>query len=236
MRFTYFLSFFDRPNPARNIGANELERVAEIVRATPGLQRGLIYNADHAVGQHHQPDGAPPQLGIQLYFDELEALESALAREGHLQKLAAADVLPSLVNADVEQQAMVVHQYDVPEPALTSGEDAEFCTFLVHYPGSAQDLNEWLDYYIVNHPPVMRTFPKVREVEICTRLDWRGFLPWLRVDYMQRNKIAFDNADDLIAALNSPVRDKMAADSAHFPPFEGGSVHLPVTTRSVLLK
>ena len=40
----------------------------------------------------------------------------------------------------------------------------------------------------------MARFPGIRQIEICTRIDWCGFLPWRRVDHMQRNKVVFDSA------------------------------------------
>jgi hypothetical protein len=48
---------------------------------------------------------------------------------------------------------------------------------------------------------------------------------------MQRNKIAFDNADALEAALSSPVRQAIRADVQRFPPFAGPTRHAPMSTR-----
>jgi hypothetical protein len=79
----------------------------------------------------------------------------------------------------------------------------------------------------------MKRFPGIRELEIYTRLDWCGFLPWRRVDYMQRNKVVFDDAASLNAALNSPVRDEMRIDFKQFPPFTGGNTHYPMATLTV---
>ena len=76
-------------------------------------------------------------------------------------------------------------------------------------------------------------FPGIREIEVCTRVDWCGFLPWRRVDYMQRNKVVFDSPAALTAALNSPVREEMRADFKLFPPFSGENAHFPVATREI---
>jgi hypothetical protein len=59
----------------------------------------------------------------------------------------------------------------------------------------------------------MARFPGIRQIEIYTRLDWLGALPWRRVDYMQRNKVVFDSPAALKAALNSPVRHECAPTS-----------------------
>lgn len=234
MRFAYFLSFFDRADAKRQVDAATLDRVAGIVRTTSSLTRGLVYHADRTVGRHYPNDDAPPQLALQLYFDEIADLEAAVARDGHLQQLALPSALPELADAEVQQQAMNVRRFRVPEPKRGKGQSEPFCTFLVHYPGAAEDLNAWLDHYVRNHPPIMAKFPGVREVEVCSCMDWLGFLPWPRVDHMQRNKVVFDSAEDLVAALNSPVRAEMTADFNALPPFSGGNAHYPLTTREIL--
>lgn len=234
MRFAYFLSFFDRNDPEKEVDRATLDRVADIVGSTPNLKRGLVYHADRSVGRHYPNDDAPPQLALQLYFDEIAHLEDAVARDGHLQQLALPQTLPDLAVAEAQQQAMIVRRFTVPEPVRGQAASDPFCTFLVHYPGAAEDLNAWLDHYVRCHPPIMAKFPRIREAEVCSRMDWIGFLPWPRVDYMQRNKVVFDSAEDLLAALDSPVRAEMSADFAAFPPFTGGNAHYPLTTLEIL--
>lgn len=234
MRFAYFLSFFDRDDPERELDQATLDRVVGVVGSTPHMKRGLVYHADHTVGRHYPNDDAPPQLALQLYFDDIAHLEAAVGRDGHLQQLAMPETLPSLASAEVQQQAMVVRRFDVPEPVRGKLKSDPFLTFLVHYPGAAEDLNAWLDHYVSHHPQIMAKFPKIREAEVCSRMDWIGFMPWPRVDYMQRNKVVFDSPEDLLAALDSPVRAEMSADFDEFPPFSGGNAHYPLTTLEIL--
>jgi hypothetical protein len=158
----------------------------------------------------------------------------ALGRRGHLQALAAPGTLPSLAAAEVSQQAMLARSFPVPDPTFRSAPGAPHCTYLVSYEGEAQDLNAWLDHYIVNHPPIMTRFPGIREIEVCTRLDWRGFLPWPRADHMLRNKVAFDSSAALSAALASPVRHQMREDYESFPAFTGPVSHYPMATVAIM--
>jgi hypothetical protein len=51
---------------------------------------------------------------------------------------------------------------------------------------------------------------------------------------MQRNKVAFDSAAALTAALNSPERRAMRADYAQLPHFSGAVTHYPMSTRVVM--
>jgi len=50
---------------------------------------------------------------------------------------------------------------------------------------------------------------------------------------MQRNKVVFDSAAALTAALNSPVREEMRADYKQFPPFTNDNVHYPLATLEI---
>jgi hypothetical protein len=79
----------------------------------------------------------------------------------------------------------------------------------------------------------MRTFPGIRGIEILSRVDWTGFLPWERVNYMQRNRVMFDSQSALTTALQSPARVAMREDFKTFPPFEGGNAHYPMETHLI---
>jgi hypothetical protein len=210
------------------VGADDVRWLSHLLEATPGLARGLIYTP----AQTHDPyldDGRPPALALQLYFSDIAALEAALARDGHLQALSAPDALPSLRGAAVTQQAMLARAFPVPE-ARGGGCAEPGCTYLVTYEGAAPDQNAWVSHYIASHTAIMARFPGIREVEVCTRIDWCGFLPWPRADAMIRNKVVFDHADALTAALNSPVRHDMRADFQRFPKFTGSVTHYPMVT------
>ena len=213
------------------IGAETLRRLETLLAATPGMARALI----HRSASTHDPyldDGPPPALALQLYFDDIAALEAALAANGHLQALADPAVLPGVNEAT--QQAMLARSFPVPDPVFRTPAGAPACTYLVAYEGAAENLNVWLDYYIRSHPPIMARFPSIREIEICTGIDWIGFLPFTRVAHMQRNKVVFDDQAALTAALNSPVRHEMRADFKHFPPFTGPNTHYPMHTSTVM--
>ncbi len=229
MAFSYFL-FYDHGGRADlALSATDKSRFVAIVRATPGLARALVYTPESAADPYLD-DGPPPPLAAQLDFAAIDALESALARDGHLQALAAPDVMPSLAGAQVSQQAMLLRTFAVPDPVYRTASGELPCSYLVSYPGPAEDLNEWLSFYISHHPVPMATFPGIRELEVLTRIDWCGFLPWPRANAMLRNRVAFDSEQALEAALASPVRHAMRDHYRQFPPFAGGNTHHPMET------
>ena len=174
-----------------------------------------------------------PSWRCSFISDEIGALESALAPGGHLQALAAPGALSSLAGAARTQQAMLARPFAVPEPAAANPPGTPCCTYLVHYPGPAADVNAWLTHYLASHTRIMTTFPGVRAVEVCSRIDWCSALPWERVNHMQRNKVVFDDAEALRASLASPVMQEMRADFHTLPPFEGGNRHYPMATIAV---
>lgn len=230
MSVCLFLTF--RSHIDRSIGEGELAGLDGLLRATPKLAKALVHTRSEA-DDPYLKDESPPALVLQLYFDDLADLESAASRKGHLAALTSPAEFPWLSAADANQQAMVVRPFAVPEPALKNAPGTPYCTYLVSYEGEAQDLNAWLDHYLDQHTVHMARFPGIRELEVYTRLDWVSQLPWPRVAFMQRNKVAFDSAQALTDALHSPVRHEMRADFKTFPPFTGPTNHFAMATRVV---
>jgi uncharacterized protein (TIGR02118 family) len=185
--------------------------VEALVRGIGGLQKTCVHTPERA----HDPflnDGAPPPLVLQLYFESLSHLESC---DGALHSIRGL----------CEVQAMLVRSFPVAEPKEPK------CTYLVAYEGKAEDENAWHAHYLKHHPPLMARLPGIRELEIYTRVDWISGPGWRRADCMQRNKVAFDSAAALTAALNSPVRKEMRADFGAFPAYAGRVMHYPMATR-----
>lgn len=210
------------------VSDDDLAAVAAILADVPAVAEALLFTP----GTTHDPylhDGAPPGFAMQVYFREIEALEAAL--DGPMMALTE---VPSLSQGTMTQQAMLARNFPVEDPVFRTEAGSLPCTYLVAYEGMADDLPAWLAHYLAHHAAIMTRFPGVRRVEVCTRIDWCGAVPWPRVDRMQRNKVVFDDAAALTAALHSPVRHEMRADFSKFPPFTGPVSHFPMTTRSIV--
>ncbi len=227
MSFCLFLEFGGGAAPAAPIAADDDAKLLALLRTLGGLGRAHVYTPASA----HDPflhDGAPPRLALQLYFARIDDLEAAAARSGPLQALASD--FSSLAGAPLAHEAMLVRRFAVPEPAIAQ---EPWCTYLVAYEGPAEDPNAWHDHYIAHHPAIMVRLPGIRELEIYTGVETIDFLPGERVRHLQRNKVAFDSALALTAALESPLRAEMRADYKRFPRFSGRVTHFPMTTRAV---
>ncbi len=227
MTISFFLTFHDKIHPERRLSDTERAFVVGVVRATPDLA-GAVVHTPASAKDPYLDDGPSPQLVLQLHFAEITLLERVLRPGGHLHALATPSALPSLVSAEVTQQAMLARAFAVPDPTFRTPAGSLACSYLVGYPGPAADLNAWQHHYLASHVPVMARFPGIRRIEVHTRIDWIGFLPWPRANLMLRNRVVFDDSTGLAASLASPVRDEMRADYRQFPSFEGDSTHYPL--------
>ncbi len=196
---SYFVFFENRSQPQSRISEADKNGFCDIIRRTPGLVKAHVFTPTIVDGPFMN-DGPPPQFAVQLYFAQLTDLEAAIAPEGHLQALASPHAWPSLAGTVTTQQAMMTRPFPVLLPQDAT--DAPRCSYLVHYPGRAEDLNTWLQHYLSHHPQLMKYMPGIREIEIFTRADWCDSMPWQRVYHRQRNKRVFDSPSALAAALH----------------------------------
>jgi hypothetical protein len=212
------------------LDAATLDAVAAGLRGLAGLRQGLVMSPAPPQTEHPFPDNEPaPPLVLQLQFDTIEALETAIAKRGPLSRLP-----PELTQARaITQQAMLTRRYPVPDARLRTPPGVLPCSYLVQYPGPAADINAWNGHYNAHHPPIMAKFPGVRAIEIYTRIDCVCGLDWQREDAMQRNKLLFDSPEALSAGLTPDVMREMRADFNQFPRFEGGNTHYALQTRII---
>jgi uncharacterized protein (TIGR02118 family) len=227
-----FMTFLDTTGE-RRIGADDIVAAAELVGSIPNLTEGLLFTPlEQQVDHPYKTDGSGPVFALQLRFPDLLSCEAAADRGGMLARLAAGTGLSGLTGLEVTHQVMVTRCFPVDVAEHPEGGGSP-CSYLVHYPGPAEDLNAWHRHYLEHHPAIMRTFLNVRQIEIYTRIDWIDRLPSRRVEYMQRNKLVFDSAAALSHALTSDVIKRMRADFIQFPAFTGGNKHFPMLTRTV---
>ncbi|GJH17655.1 ethyl tert-butyl ether degradation protein EthD [Caballeronia novacaledonica] len=165
------------------------------------------------------PAADVPSCVLQLYFDELAALEAAARLDGPIHRA----LREPLTAGRFTQQVMAVRALTPHAPSTLAR--FQGCTYLVEYEGPAEDFNIWLAHYLQHHAPLMSTLPELRELEIYTRIDCSIGLPCARANAMQRNKVVFDDASALADALASPVRESMRRDFHTLPPYQGGTPH-----------
>jgi len=226
---SFALILFYDPQPGLSLAKGEIAALHRLLAAVPEVTEAMVFTPA-AASDLYVDDGASPPLGVQLHFATLEALEAACMTASPLAKLG--DAVPSLAGGVATVQAFWRRTWEVPEPSLQATGGLP-CSYVVHYPGPAQNLNAWLDHYITGHPPLFQRLPGIRAIEILTRVDWVSRLPMQKANHMQRNRVMFDSPQALTDALQSPVRHELRADFHTFPPFEGGNFHYPMWTDAV---
>lgn len=228
MQVSYFLTY--RANhaslPPQTLPEGALTEVARIVEAAPALA-GAVLHTPSQTSDPYLRDAPGAALVAQLYFDDIDVLETQLAPGGYLQALADPGTLPWLRDMALSQQAMLARRFAVPAPGAVGNVR---CTYLVAYDGAPRDYSAWHTHYVTHHVPLMTQLPHIREVEVCTRLAWASALAAARDDAVQRNKVVFDTPDALTQALQSPVRHEMRRDFLASPPFDGASRHEPMAS------
>ena len=230
---TLHVRFFE---PEAALSRSDLARVEQAVRNVPGLVRALAFMP--IATSSHQPfaaDGRGPALALQLDFSGEVELDAAARARGPLAALVTRGFLPTVGRARVDAQRFVGRKFPTPDPVFRLPPGGAPCTFLVDYPGTTANLEAWLDHYDAHHPPIMIRFPGVREVATFRpALGARNDLPCEFANSMQRNKVVFDSAAALEAALASPVMAQMRADSAAFPAFTHRATHFAMASFDML--
>lgn len=225
---SYFLTAREHTSPAEADAFAEFR--AELARIP--LLRCAELHRPAAVETYHR-DGAAPRAAMRLVFDSIEALESPLMPGGRLLNFAGSALWRHVAGEQMTQQAMLTRTYRPLGHLPPHADSEETYSYLVHYPGQAEDFNAWLRYYVSHHPQIMLDYPDVMQVQVFTRLDWCDAMPFERVSYMQRNQLTFPSIDALMRALESPVRARMRADNQNFPAFFGGAKHFAMRTSFV---
>jgi hypothetical protein len=204
------------------IGASGQRPLLDVapLQSIDGLRSLIVHEP---ITQHVDPRIPPgadaPSCVLQLYFDELAALEAAASSDGPIHRALQAHSIAERFT----QQVMAVRALVSSTPRGEAR--ARRCTYLVAYEGPAEDFDTWLAHYLQHHAPLMSTLPALRELEIYTRVECTIGLPCPRADAMQRNKVVFDDASALADALASPVRDLMRRDFHTLPAYQGGTPH-----------
>lgn len=219
--------FFHHRDSNRRLSSEEHDKLREWIRGCPGLIEGWLY-VPSTISHPYGAESVAPALALELKFATVADCEGNLGDAGVLQRLADPDFLQSLAGADATQQGMLGRSFDVADP----GDDArtKFCTYLVDYPGPADDDQAWLDHYVTSHAGILVKLPGLRVAAVYTPAVVISMLPFRFATAMLRNKVVFDSAPALSDALSSSVRDELRADVDTFPPYSNGSMHVPMDT------
>lgn len=229
MTFTWFC-FFRHGDPNRRLSEADYRRLNETLGGCTLLQKAYVHTPS-AAPHPYAGESNPPMLALELEFATLSACENSLCDNAELLKVLDPKSLESLANADATQQGMLGRTFPVADP--DGGTGSNNCSYLVEYPGPAEDNQAWLLHYVTSHAAIMGKLPGIRIVAVYTPSVVASRFPFRFATAMLRNKVVFDSTQALGEALSSPVRDELRADVGAFPPYSGGSSHDPMDTTVV---
>jgi hypothetical protein len=141
--------------------------LVQSLRGIPALTRVTVSRAGGRAQDPAITHGAGPDGVLQLYFDDLLALEAALAPGASVDRAWRGSDVPALQRLRWSQQVMAVRRYALAT-AWPRQEQAirQACTYFVSYEGQATDDEAWLAHYLRHHPPLMEKLPGLRALEV----------------------------------------------------------------------
>lgn len=229
MIFTHFTTV-DNTDPNIHVSAASYAQLRHLIASQTDFSRVILYRAVPA--NAYTKDKPGPRLMIQLYCDRLEIIEAAAMQKGLLRRISEEFDFSELGEVQIRHQAMYVRPQTVADPIYQRDDGADLCSYMVHYDGHADNYDAWLAHYLDHHPPIISRFPRLREYEIYTAVDWTSSdLPWLKEEMMQRNRLIFDSGPVLeTSLLTEGVRSELKDWHGNFPKFNGTDVHSPLYT------
>ncbi len=171
---------------------------------------------------------ADPYLGdetgklliIQAGFASADDMQSALL---HPAVEAAIQSMPRQQDSRLTVEAFTT----LPQPLRDGTTPARTASvsFVVRYYRPIEREQEFTDYYIGHHPPIMTRFPRIRNIYCYLPVALPEAFAVARSGCFLGNEIVFDSNEDLNAALNSDARHELREDYKHFLPHQGEVTH-----------
>jgi EthD domain len=227
---TLFINFEgDQP-----VQETDLEVVAEALREQHGIEQGWIMTPAHRKSSQASDTAGSPRLVVEIDFSNPLSLQAILMKSAAGDDfLSCFSSLRGFAEDTIVYQTMARRHAFSPDQRICTGSNTP-CTYLVQYPGRADNLDAWLDYFDRVHSPILARLPDVRAVTSFRPVAGSTTsLPWRPGHAMQRNKVVFDDVDALEAALASPELAEVRADAARFPSYAPGPTRHAMHTRIV---
>jgi hypothetical protein len=167
-------------------------------------------------------DVPAPSIIVQIDMNDSDAAK-ALVESDKFRFLFMDKASFSAPVEDIKLQLTEVVNFPLPGNETPPKRTAAL-SFVVRYFGPVKNAVEFADFYTKNHPPILSTFPNIRNVLCYLPLDWSDSGEVTDDRLIIGNEVVFDNLDALNAALKSDVLPLAKEDSKHFQEY-GYSTH-----------
>ena len=168
-------------------------------------------------------DGPAPALMIQIDMKSASDAQSLVHSEDFRRLILAQAAYGGPIDNLTLDVLEAVH-FSIPGHRTPPQPTAPL-SFVVRYYGPTDDAAEFVRFYTENHPPILATFPGIRNVLCYLPLDWQSTkeVPDARV--IIGNEVVFDDLDALNRALQSDVMPVLKADGRRFAQFGYNTHH-----------
>jgi uncharacterized protein (TIGR02118 family) len=168
-------------------------------------------------------DGPAPALMIQIDMSDHSGVRALVESDEFRQLILAESAYGGAID-DLTLDVFETVHFAIPGQQEPPPRTAPL-SFVVRYYGPTQDGTAFVRFYTENHPPILATFPGIRNVLCYLPLEWRtsGEVPDARV--IIGNEVVFDDLDALNRALESDVLPRLKADGRRFAKFGYNTHH-----------
>jgi hypothetical protein len=215
---------------SRPVSDDAVAAVADDLKEMAGVERAFVMTpASMCPATSEAP---PPSVVIEIDYRSASELADGFATDASRNDLIA-KLRSALVfsEEDIVYQPMLRNNNGLSIPRYWR-HGVALCTYLIEYPGEAENLEAWLEYFDNAHAPILTRLPGVRQVtSFRPAVLPAARVPWLLDRMMQRNKIVFDDKTALEDALQSPVIGEVRADGKKFPRYSSAPRRTAMYTR-----
>jgi uncharacterized protein (TIGR02118 family) len=222
MKIAIFVTIWTAQLSPADLRSYFLERPRAFLESVPEVVSvELFLPEDGNVAQFD--DAGVPALMIQIDMNNASDAE-ALVQSDDFRRLILDE---SAYAAPLEKLALDVFEtvhFPIPEHQTPPKRTAPL-SFVVRYYGPTDDEAAFVQFYTDNHPPILATFPGIRNVLCYLPLDWRSTKEVADSSVILGNEVVFDDLDALNRALESDVMPRLRADGRRFAEFGYNTHH-----------
>ena len=135
----------------------------------PGVGSIDLYVPAGKVSDPYLDDGAGPVATVMTGYASVEAAEAAMADPGFIDAFEHRTECP--VSADATHDLMEMRFFKVPNTPEPTHFTAPI-SYVVRYHRPAENEDEFIAHYLSHHPPILATFPNIRNVICYVPLPW----------------------------------------------------------------
>lgn len=174
-------------------------------------------------------DGVGPPLVAQIDVATAGNAQSLVESPEFAQMIMHPSEIPTTVDR-IELDAFETVYFPLPGDPDPLPRTASL-SFMVRYYRPTDNEREFADYYMANHPPILATFPGIRNVLCYVPIDIEATRKFSGSGVFFGNEVVFDNLAALNNALASDARTRLRADFETFRSFGHNTHHAMLRER-----